>query len=62
MTKTFYSHQCIIPPDILRNVAEKGTETQREWAYKAIEGSSQMRGQREVMGLFAMAAAVPAGV
>ena len=62
MTKTFYSHQCIIPPDILRNVAEKGTETQREWAYKAIEGSSQMRGQREVMGMFAMAAAVPAGV
>ncbi|MFN7926653.1 MAG: M4 family metallopeptidase [Blastocatellia bacterium] len=61
MSHTFYSHHCIIPPDILRNVAENGDEKQREWAYKTIEESAQMRGQRAVMGLVAVAAAVPAG-
>lgn len=61
MTKTFHSYHCIIPPDILRNVAEKGNDAQRDWAYKAIEQSAQLRGQREVVGLFAALAAVPAG-
>ena len=61
MTTTFHSFHCIIPPDILRNVAEKGTDEQRDWAYKAIEESSQLRGQREAIGTFAALAAVPAG-
>jgi Zn-dependent metalloprotease len=61
MTQTFHSYHCIIPPDILRNIAKKGTEAQQDWAYKAIEQSAQMRGQREVVGEFAALAAVPAG-
>lgn len=61
MTTTFHSFHCIIPPDILRNVAEKGNDTQRDWAYKAIEEGAQMRGQREAIATFAMLAAVPAG-
>lgn len=62
MKKTFCSYHCIIPPDILRNVAQKGSEKQQEWAYKAIEESAQIRGQREVMALLGVASvAVPAG-
>lgn len=61
MTQTFHSYHCIIPPDILRNVAEKGDENQRDWAYKSIEESAQMRATRTVMGLFVATAAVPAG-
>ncbi len=61
MTTRFHSYHCIIPPDILRNVAEKGNEEQRDWAYKALESSAQTRGQREAIGTFAALAAVPAG-
>ncbi len=61
MTTTFHSFHCIIPPDILRNVAEKGDDAQRDWAYKAIEEGAQMRGQREAIASFAMLAAVPTG-
>lgn len=61
MTKTFHSYHCIIPPDILRNVAEKGNDEQRDWAYKALEEGAQMRGQREAVAMFAMLAVVPTG-
>ena len=61
MTTTFHSFHCIIPPDILRNIAEKGNDAQRDWAYQAIEEGAQIRGQREAIASFAMLAAVPTG-
>lgn len=61
MTMRFHSYHCIIPPDILRNVAEKGNEEQRDWAYKTMQASAQTRGHREAVGAFAALAAVPAG-
>jgi len=52
---------CIIPPVILRNLAEKGDEQQRELAFRGIQISAGIRGKREAVGSFAFAAAVPAG-
>ncbi len=52
---------CIIPPVILRNLAEKGDEHQRDLAFNGLQISAQMRGKREVLGSVAFAAAVPAG-
>jgi Zn-dependent metalloprotease len=52
---------CIIPPVILKNLAEKGNERQRELAFDGLQLSARMRGKREVVGSFAFAAAVPAG-
>ncbi len=56
------NHVChIIPPDILRKLAEKGDERQRELAFRSIQISAGIRGKREAVGSFAFAAAVPAG-
>lgn len=52
---------CIIPPYILRQVAENGTDKQRELAYRNLELSATMRGQREVIGQIAALAATPTG-
>jgi Zn-dependent metalloprotease len=52
---------CIIPPIILRNLAESGDERQREMAFDGLQISAQMRGKREVLGSVAFTAAVPAG-
>src|SRR5262245_26667356 len=58
---TDYPICCIIPPIILRNLAEKGDEKQRELAFHGMQLSARMRGKREAVGSFAFAAAVPAG-
>src|SRR5215468_7839292 len=47
---------CIIPPVILRNLAEKGDEKQRDLAFRAIQISASIRGKREAIGSFAFAA------
>ncbi|HKQ80248.1 MAG TPA: M4 family metallopeptidase [Blastocatellia bacterium] len=52
---------CIIPPVVLRNLAEKGDEQQRDLAFHAIQTSASIRGKREAVGSFAFAAAVSAG-
>jgi hypothetical protein len=52
---------CIVPPDILRNLAEKGDEHEREAAYRSLELSARMRGQREVIGEIAAIASTPTG-
>jgi len=52
---------CIIPPIILRNLAEKGDEEQRDLAFSGLQISAGLRGKREAMGSFAFAAAVPTG-
>src|SRR5262249_11332045 len=51
----------IIPPIILRNLAEHGGDKQRELAFRGMQISASIRGKREAVGSFAFAAAVPAG-
>lgn len=51
----------IVPPNILVSIAEKGNKTQRELAFQALETSSQMRGQREVLTLMAVIASTSTG-
>ena len=53
---SFHSYHCILPPDILRNVVKNGTDAQREWAYKTMEETAQMRGQRTAIGAMRSAA------
>ncbi|HXQ37447.1 MAG TPA: M4 family metallopeptidase, partial [Anaerolineales bacterium] len=51
-----HSHiNCIIPPDMLKNIATKGTEAQKNLAMNTIKVSAQMRGQRQALGDFTAA-------
>jgi Zn-dependent metalloprotease len=52
---------CIIPPIILRNLAEKGDDEQRDLAFNGLQISASLRGKREAIGSFAFAAAVSTG-
>lgn len=52
---------CIIPPIILRNLAEKGSDDQRDLAFNGLQISASLRGKREAVGSFAFAAAVSTG-
>ena len=60
--KTIHVAHCyIIPPIILRNVAENGTPKQKDMAYQQISAAGQLRGQREAIARFAAFAAATAG-
>ena len=51
-----HSHiNCIIPPDMLKNIATKGTERQRNLAMNTIKVSAQLRGQRQALEDFTAA-------
>ena len=52
---------CIIPPHILRKVAESGTTKQKAEVFENLALASRLRGQREVIGEIAAFAATPAG-
>lgn len=54
-------HCQIIPPHILRHVAENGSTAQKDAAYQAMSASGQLRGQREAIMRFAAFAPVTAG-
>jgi len=41
---------CIVPPHILKNIAQHGTAEQRVWVEKTMEVSTQFHGQRSAMG------------
>lgn len=47
------NHSCplcfIVPPHILRQVAQNGTPEQKEWAFQNLGLSSRIRGQRDVL-------------
>ena len=58
---SFHPIHCIIPPHILRHVAENGTQRQKEWAFQGLTLSARLRGQREAIGNIAAAAATPTG-
>ncbi|HSK66501.1 MAG TPA: peptidase M4 family protein, partial [Anaerolineales bacterium] len=47
---------CFIPPHILKNIATKGTESQRALAIETLKTSEQMRGQRQALADFSAAA------
>ena len=46
---------CIIPPHMLREIARRGDPDQQAWAFDTLSLSEQLRGQRQVLGLFAPA-------
>src|SRR5512133_2423281 len=43
---------CIVPPHILKNIATKGTEGQKNTAIDTLKLSAQMRGQRQALADF----------
>jgi Zn-dependent metalloprotease len=47
---------CFVPPHMLKNIATKGTESQKEMAIKTLKTSEQMRGQRQALADFSAAA------
>jgi len=46
---------CIIPPHMLKNIATKGTESQKVLAISTLKTSEQMRGQRQALAEFTAA-------
>jgi Zn-dependent metalloprotease len=57
-TRTFPLH-CIVPPHILRAIAERGDPEQRASALRTLSVSERLRGRRETLGGWELAA--PAG-
>ncbi len=52
-----HSHvNCIVPPHILKNIATKGTESQKNLAIATLKTSERMRGQRQALADFSAAA------
>ena len=49
---------CIVPPHMLREITERGSSSQRDWASRTLRASEQFRGQRQ---LFTEAAALAGG-
>jgi len=47
-----YGVNCFIPPHILKNIATKGTESQKVLAIDTLKLSAQMRGQRQALADF----------
>src|SRR5207249_3114960 len=47
---------CILPPHILKNIATKGTDAQKDLAIETLKRSEQMRGQRQALAEFTTAA------
>jgi Zn-dependent metalloprotease len=41
--------QCIVPPHMLEEIAERGTPAQREWALKTLATTERFRGQRQIL-------------
>jgi Zn-dependent metalloprotease len=44
----FHPIHCILPPYILREIAQRGTSDQQAWAQKTLAVTAQLRGQREI--------------
>ncbi|MEE9594148.1 MAG: M4 family metallopeptidase, partial [Candidatus Hydrothermarchaeales archaeon] len=49
--------QCIVPPHMLKEIAEHGSSKQREWVLRTLKASEQFRGQRQAMAEVAALAA-----
>ena len=58
MTGRIHSINCIIPPHMLKEIAERGSPAQQKWALKTSTVSGRFRGQRQVFTELASLAAV----
>ena len=58
MTARIHPIRCIVPPHMSREIAERGSPRQREWALKTLATTEQFRGQRQIVAEVA-ALAVP---
>ena len=56
MHKHHHPVNCIVPPHMLEEIANKGSETQRSLAISTLKASEQMRGQRRALADFTGAA------
>jgi Zn-dependent metalloprotease len=52
---------CILPPHILRHIAEHGNEGQKSWAWSTLLLSEQIRGQRATMTQLMAIGSTPTG-
>lgn len=52
---------CIVPPHILKRIAEHGNADQKSWAFRTLAISEQARGQRQAVGLIAALATTSTG-
>ena len=57
MTTRIHPIQCIVPPYMLREIAERGSPRQREWALRTLAATEQFRGQRQIVAEIAVLAA-----
>lgn len=53
---------CVLPPHMLKEIAQRGSDYQKDCAWRTLTLSEQMRGQRRVMSLLAPIAASAPGV
>lgn len=51
----------VLPPHILREITQRGSERQRDWAFETLRVSEQFRGRREAVGRFSALLMTPAG-
>lgn len=49
MTTRIYPFRCIVPPHMLREITERGSPTQREWALRTLGASENFRGRRQAL-------------
>ncbi len=52
---------CIVPPHMLREAAQRGSERQRQLAWQTLTMSEHVRGQRQALNVIAALAVTPAG-
>lgn len=52
---------CIMPPHLLKHLAETGDRQLKEWAWRTLVTSEQFRGSRQAIGAIAPVAATPTG-
>ncbi len=52
---------CIVPPHILKEIAQRGSADQKAWAFRTLSLSEQLRGQRQAIGYIAPVMAVSTG-
>lgn len=61
MTLRQHSILCIVPPHILREIAQNGSANQQAWALRTLTISEQVRGQRQTISAVAALGITPAG-
>src|SRR5262245_22498128 len=54
-------HNCIVPPYMLRAIAQNGSAEQQASAWRTLTSSEQLRGQRLLLATLAAVAGIPTG-